>query len=101
MATNKTELPPELVQALQAIEAEASQVVEETTEDPVEALVAANGLSFTRGRTYLNEAALTAAARVLSTGTPEVVETDGGRTSHLVIFKTERGSIAVQNCYQA
>lgn len=72
--------------------------------DPVEELLTQNGLRYAKGgRSYFTKEALTAAARVLKTGTPEVVAVDRESLAkrgitHLVLFR-EDGQVVSQFAY--
>lgn len=70
-------------------------------QNEADTLAADNGLTPVRGRVYLSGDAIEAAARVANTGTGEVVEVTGGRTSHLILWRTELGTVAVQNAITA
>jgi hypothetical protein len=64
-------------------------------------LVAQAGLAHTKGRVYVTGSILEAAARVLKTGTPEIIATSGvGRTKAVVIFREDSGDVALQNLFQ-
>lgn len=75
-----------------ATAAPVAEVVEAQI-DPVEALLSTHGLRYARGgRSYLTTEALAAAARVLKTGTPEVVQVSRESLAkrgitHLVLFR--------------
>lgn len=82
-------------------------VAEAVTVDPVQALVDKHGLSFAKGgRAYLTLDAFTAGARVLKTGTPEVVKAADEKSherrsvSHVVLFRTEAGNVGVHPLYK-
>ncbi len=67
---------------------------------PGEALIA--GLDDAKGAVYLDEHCIQAAARVRNTGTPEIVETPGGRVSHLLIFRDENThAVGLQRLHRA
>lgn len=69
-----------------------------TAAEVADALVAGRGFVHTTGRVYSNAAIIEAQARVLKTGTPEVVASSGtGRTKAVVIFRMDNGDVAVQN----
>lgn len=75
--------------------------------DPVTALVQEKGFAFAKGgRAYLTLNAATAVARVLKTGTPEIVaaadENSNKRrnVTHQVLFRTENGSVGVHPLYK-
>lgn len=71
-----------------------------TSKDLADNLVAQSGLSHGKGRVYATGEILTAAARVLKTGTPEIVRTSGkGKTPAVVIFREDSGDVAIQNLY--
>jgi hypothetical protein len=59
------------------------------------------GYALNTGRTYLTGDALKAAARVAKSGTPEIVATSGGRNSHVLLFRSPAGDVAVQNLRKA
>jgi len=64
-----------------------------------EALVAKHGLSFARGRVYINATTIEAQARVLKTGTPQIVESSTkGRA--VLVERTETGDVLVQNLFK-
>lgn len=76
--------------------------------DPVQALVAGRGLSFAKGgRAYLTLHAAQAVARVLKTGTPEIVAAAGEKSeerrsvTHLAVWRTEGGNVAFHPLYRA
>lgn len=94
--------------ALASAQNTPAAVAQATEVDPVQALVAEKGLKFAKGgRTYLTLPAATAVARVLKTGTPEVVEAAGERSekrrsvTHLVLFRTDEGAVGVHPLYKA
>jgi hypothetical protein len=59
------------------------------------------GYALNTGRTYLTGDALKAAARVAKSGKPEIVATSGGRNSHVLLFRSPAGDVAVQNLRKA
>jgi hypothetical protein len=69
-----------------------------TAKEKAEALVVEAGLAFTRGRVYGTGALLEAAARVLKTGTPEIVTSSGvGHVAAVLVYLEESGDFAMQN----
>jgi len=69
-----------------------------SAKEKAEALVAEAGLTFTRGRVYGKGELLEAAARVLKTGTPEIVKSSGvGHTAAVLVYREESGDFAMQN----
>lgn len=63
-----------------------------------EALVAKQGLTFTKGRVYGGPALAEAIVRVHKTGKPEIVKSSGaGRTAGVLVYKEESGDVACQN----
>jgi hypothetical protein len=69
--------------------------------DEAEALVAAKGLAFTKGRVYVTGSILEAAARVLKGKKPEIVASSGvGRTSAVLVFCLPSGDAAIQNLHK-
>jgi len=61
----------------------------------------AHGYALNTGRVYLTADAVKAAGRVVKTGTPEIVATSGGRSTHVLVFRTDTGDAAVQNLRSA
>lgn len=70
-----------------------------TSKQHADALVEESPFTHTTGRVYLSGAMIEAAARVASTGTPELVKvpTENKRTAAVVFWQTDEGSIAAQN----
>jgi hypothetical protein len=63
-----------------------------------EALVAKQGLTFTKGRVYGGPVLAEAIVRVHKTGKPEIVKSSGaGRTAGVLVYKEESGDVAQQN----
>lgn len=63
-----------------------------------EALVAQQGMTFTRGRVYGGIELAKAIVRVSETGTPEIVASSGvGRTSAVLVYRETSGDVAQQN----
>jgi len=86
-----------------AIKAEVAEVVAASMspKERAEALVAQNGLTFTRGRVYVTPAIIEALVRVTKTGKPEVITASGvGRVAAVLVYKEESGDVAVQNLSQ-
>jgi hypothetical protein len=69
-----------------------------TSKEKGEALVANAGFTFTRGRVYGTGTLLEAAARVLKTGTPEIVASSGaGHVAAVLVYREDSGDFAFQN----
>jgi hypothetical protein len=69
-----------------------------TRKQAAEALVAEQGLTFTKGRVYVTADIIEAAVRVRKTGSPEVVRSSGvGRTAAVLIAKEDSGDVSIQN----
>lgn len=82
----------------QAAPAKAEPV---TSKAQADVLVTQQGLAHAKGRVYLTGAMLEAGARVLKNGTPEIIASSGaGRTTHVLIFRTDGGDLAAQNLYK-
>lgn len=80
--------------------AEALQVTEPEPERPAhEVLMEERGVKPAKGSTVLTPDAVKAAARVLKSGTPEVVQSPEGNGDHVVLFTTDKGNLRVQNTY--
>lgn len=78
-----------------------AKATKETSSDTADRLVAEAGLAHARGRVYVSPTIIEATVRVSKGGSPEVVATSGvGRTTHVVVFRTEGGDVALQNCYR-
>ena len=74
--------------------AEAPKTAKELVDDAI----AEAGFSPVRGRVYGNGSLLEAGARVLKTGSTEIVRLGGDfRVKAVCVFKTEAGSVAFQN----
>ena len=67
--------------------------------EPQDALMDKLGIRYGKGSTVLTPEAIKAAARVLKTGAPEAIAKDEGNGSHVVIFRTDKGNVRVQNAY--
>lgn len=66
--------------------------------DRAEALVAQQGMAFTRGRVYSTPAIVEAQVRVLKTGRPEVVPTSGvGHIAAVLLYRETSGDCVIQN----
>lgn len=86
-----------------AVKAEVAEVVAASMspKERAEALVAQNGLTFTRGRVYVTPDMIEALVRVTKTGKPEVVSASGvGRVAAVLVYKEDSGDVAVQNLSQ-
>lgn len=84
----------EVKAALNEPEVEADAPTESTPED----LVAAAGFTFTKGRVYVNKDVVEGIARVLTTGSTEIIRTSGnGRTKAVLVTRLESGDASVQN----
>ncbi len=69
-----------------------------TSQDLAEALVEASPFKFSKGRVYVGGDAIEAQVRVRKTGKPEIIAASGvGRTTAMVLFRTETGEVAIQN----
>lgn len=71
---------------------------EETPKERLARQVDQAGLTFTKGRVYINKAILEGAARSLRNGKAQIVEASGnGRVSHVLVVKEESGDVSIQN----
>lgn len=69
-----------------------------SAKDRADALVASQGLAFTRGRVYTTPDIIEAQVRVLKTGRPEVVMASGnGHVTAVQVYRTDSGDCCVQN----
>ena len=66
---------------------------------PQDELVDSLGIRYAKGRTVLTADGIKAAARVLKSGKPEAVAKEEGFGSHVVLFRTDDGNVAVQNAF--
>ena len=92
----------DLVNLLTTLAQQATVTQEEpkelTSKEQADALIEASPFTHTSGRVYLGGATIEAAARVSSTGKPELVKADvKGRTAAVALWRTEQGSVAAQN----
>lgn len=75
---------------------------EPTSKEQAEALIEESPFTHAKGRVYLNGAQVESAARVRSTGTPEIAKsTDGKQTVAVAIWRLDNGDVAVQNLRSA
>lgn len=73
-----------------------------TSKQQADDLIEASPYTHTSGRVYFSGAHIEAAARVLKTGTPEIVKTaEGKRTAAVAIWRQSDDSVAAQNLRSA
>lgn len=99
---DKAEAVAQLLALLANGEAPA-KVVEAVTAPPTrpahEVVMEERGVKPARGSTVLTPEAIKAAARVLKSGKPEVIESPEGNGDHVLLFVTDKGNVRVQNTY--
>lgn len=66
---------------------------------PQDALIEKLGLRYGKGSTVLSAEGIKAAARVLKSGTPEAIAKEEGNGSHVILFRTDKGNLRIQNAF--
>ena len=76
----------------------AEPATELTDKQRAEALVAQQGLAFTKGRVYASPTLAEAIVRVHKGAGPEVIKASGvGRTAAVLVYREDSGDVALQN----